>query len=250
MLMERWHRETWTLVHVPTRRPWVTTILDDVSCPSQRSCFAVGEWDNSDGAFPLLERWNGSTWSIGSAAGQRSGLGPLYAVSCTSMSACMAVGVNSDNQGLAERWNGNIWVDEPQSSPANDAGSGLGGVSCVSSTFCAAAGGGSDGGSADISDNSVQEVWNGLNWSVKEDADPQDNINYDLYGVSCASATACLAVGDVAERWNGRAWSVEQTPTQGVLQDVACPSQSSCVAVGLAPGRHNRPVPLVMRWSG
>jgi hypothetical protein len=250
VLVEQWRNGIWTSEHAPTRSNWATSVLHAVSCPSRSSCFAVGEWDDHNGgAFPVLERLNGSAWSLRPAAGNRSALGPLLGVSCTSSSACMAVGVDSDNQGLAERWNGSSWVDEPGSNPNADEFSGLGAVSCASSTFCAAAGGGNEGGSDDIPDSSVQEVWNGANWSVKQDADPSYNINYDLYGISCASASSCLAVGDVAESWNGRAWSLEQTPTQGVLDDVSCPSTSTCFAVGVVPDRHYRGIPLAMRWS-
>lgn len=248
-LVERWDEGTWDVERTSTRRGYATTTLYGVSCLSASSCVAVGEWDNRAGyQFPLLERWNGSAWSIRPTAGRGSGYSYLYGVSCTSSSACTAVGV-ADGQAMAERWNGTRWLVEPGANPDDYSGSGLGAVSCVTSTFCAAAGGGSNADSDEVPDNSVQEIWNGTKWSVKEDVDPNNNINYDLYGVSCASTTACLAVGDVAERWNGTTWSPEPIPTREAMNAVSCPSRSGCVVVGAQPDQRGRDVPLVLRWS-
>ncbi len=249
-LVERWDDSAWRPESVPTRSGYATSALYGVSCLSKRPCLAVGERDDSYGdPFPLLERWNGSRWSVGQAVDSTNGLALLFEVSCTSSTACTAVGEDAGNEGLAVRWNGARWLAEPGSNPDNVNGSGLGAVSCVTRGFCAAAGGGSNADSVNVSDSSVAEIWNGTNWSVDEDVDPNNNVNYDLYGVSCASTTACLAVGYVAERWNGRTWSLEQIPGPDALNAVSCPSTSMCVAVGVA-SVHKRDRPLAIRWSG
>jgi hypothetical protein len=63
-------------------------------------------------------------------------------------------------------------------------------------------------------------------------------------GVSCASATFCIAVGDatgsagqvpLAVAWDGTSWTIQQIPSPaggGVLDGVSCTSASACVAVG------------------
>ena len=89
----------------------------------------------------------------------------------------------------------------------------------------------------------------GLTWSVV----PSPNIkpatnNNELNGVSCVSASDCIAVGEQAgpttagtlvsaliESWNGTAWSVVPSPQPGnrALYGVSCTSAASCTAVGV-----------------
>jgi hypothetical protein len=66
----------------------------------------------------------------------------------------------------------------------------------------------------------LAESWNGSRWRVA--ASPSRGSFSDLYGVSCLSATSCIAVGTYApvpskrapfaETWNGRTWKTEQIP--------------------------------------
>jgi hypothetical protein len=62
-------------------------------------------------------------------------------------------------------------------------------------------------------------------------------------GVSCASATACTAVGaynnttgPLAERWNGTSWKIQRAPNPAVagsiFYGVSCTSAAACTAVG------------------
>jgi hypothetical protein len=65
-----------------------------------------------------------------------------------------------------------------------------------------------------------------------------------LSGVSCAAASACLAVGSyytsaagprltLAERWDGRGWQVQRTAApDDALTGVSCPAANACVAAG------------------
>ena len=105
----------------------------------------------------------------------------------------------------------------------------------------------------------------GLTWSVV----PSPNIkpatnNNELNGVSCVSATDCVAVGEQAgrtatgtlvsaliESWNGTAWSVVPSPQPGnrALYGVSCTSAASCTAVGV--NFVNQPnTTLVESWNG
>lgn len=84
--------------------------------------------------------------------------------------------------------------------------------------------------------------------------------------MSCASKTACTAVGSyvngrsgrgftLAERWNGSGWSIQQTPSlggEGYLKGVSCASTSVCTAVGAVgggPGEASGPRMLVERYQ-
>jgi hypothetical protein len=85
--------------------------------------------------------------------------------------------------------------------------------------------------------------------------------------VSCASASACTAVGlavsnsgaqtSLAERWNGTRWSIQGTPNPAVafqisLDGVACPAPSWCTAVGDygVTGTGAERVTLGLQWRG
>jgi hypothetical protein len=75
--------------------------------------------------------------------------------------------------------------------------------------------------------------------------------------VSCASATACAAVGftgvgPLAERWNGTRWSVVPSPRKrtGSLNGVSCVSATSCTAVGTYLGPRVNGKLLAESWNG
>ena len=154
------------------------SVLTAVSCTSRKACVAVGYFNNRSGkSLPVVERWNGARafverwngvrWSIQSnPAGSRPSI--LNGVSCTSATACTAVGsappfVASGPVGapLVERWDGSRWSIEPTNvfSFGPGFGGGLSGVSCASRAFCAAVG---DWG---FPESSLLGRWNGRAWS-------------------------------------------------------------------------------------
>jgi hypothetical protein len=87
-------------------------------------------------------------------------------------------------------------------------------------------------------------------------------LEWEFSGVSCASASACTAVGDyvttadtavaLVETWNGTAWTVRSTPTPagGTLNGVSCTSASACTAVGQSPSTTGGPATLAESWNG
>jgi hypothetical protein len=96
----------------------------------------------------LAERWNGTAWTVqttpnpGSAEGTYS---TLEGVSCTSATACTAVGSSNPiatglTATLAERWNGTAWSIQATPNPSGAETSELNEVSCPSDSACAAAG--------------------------------------------------------------------------------------------------------------
>jgi hypothetical protein len=82
-------------------------------------------------------------------------------------------------------------------------------------------------------------------------------------GVSCASATACTAVGAwwpqtsavtgvAVQAWNGSTWTAEQAPRSGAHADAqlaaaSCASAAACTAVGDARGGGSASAPLAER---
>jgi len=105
--------------------------------------------------------------------------------------------------------------------------------------------------SSDTASNggTLAETWNGTTWTIDRTPDGIGASFSQLDGVSCPSATACVAVGDyvsglgnpqmLAEAWNGKKWAIEPTlsPTglpgqESVLTGVSCASAMACTAVG------------------
>lgn len=61
-------------------------------------------------ALPLIARWDGATWATQNGPSVR---GSLDGVSCTTPTACTAVGVTAIPAGgrpLIERWEGARWT--------------------------------------------------------------------------------------------------------------------------------------------
>ena len=212
-LAERWNGSTWSIQTTPNPAGASDIFLQGVSCTSASACTAVGDYFNGTATVTLAERWNGATWSIQHTPNPAAAPGSILvnAVSCASASACTAVGTYSNgtmNVMLAERWNGTRWSIQHPSSPSGSQASTLAGVSCVSATACTAVGNYNNG----TTRVALAEGWNGTKWSIQHTPNPAGGSNSTLNGVSCASATACTAVGGsfngttgvtLAERWNG-----------------------------------------------
>jgi hypothetical protein len=240
------------------------------------ACVAVGESANSnvDHYVPLVERWDGHRWTV-----QRTPHGNnwyLYSVSCPAATDCIAVGsrlnrASHRNLTLAERWDGHRWSVQQTADPPAPHSSSLQSVSCSSAASCMAVGYYFVAGDP----VALAERWNGHRWSPQRLPDPAGSNETQLYGVSCFSAAACMAIGDrgvrgprlhgatLAERWNGHRWSIEPTPNlvsgptespgatqSSVLSGVSCPSARVCVAVGDGGAAFGNTVTLAERWDG
>jgi hypothetical protein len=192
------------------------------------------------------------TWSVVHSP-DRSGpsYGSLSGVSCVSASSCFAVGnwvaKGAEQHTLAESWNGSSWKIVP-SPDDGTLSSSLAGISCVSASFCVVVGSYEAGSSfGDASAETLVESWNGSAWSIVTSASQAGS----LAGVSCVSASFCVAVGgDLIETWNGSTWSVVSSPGQAgnVLSAVSCSAADSCMAVGYSPGTVNST--LAGSWNG
>jgi hypothetical protein len=251
-LAEAWNGKRWAIKATPNPKGAKSSSLFGVSCTSAAACTAVGDHVKSaPGNYLLLaEFWNGKTWAIKATPNPKGAYyGALDAVSCSSASACTAVGSYLNDVQilgtLAESWNGKRWTFEPSPNPtAAKEGAGLGGVSCTSTTACTAVGLYYNGHGVPLK---VAETWNGKKWTIEATPNPKGAIETYFYEVSCTSVTACTAVGGytvartalvgLAEAWNGKKWAIEATPSPpdsegGNLLGVSCKSATACSAVG------------------
>jgi hypothetical protein len=251
-LAERWNGTKWAIQQTPN--PYRFSFLSAVSCISRRACIAVGMTQHGVTSLPLAERWNGRKWAVMPARNpRRTTDASLSGVSCTSASACTAVGLYylppvsgiSLPRMLAERWNGRKWAI--QHSPP--IGPVLTGVSCTSARACTAVGSYGD----PVLNNMVPfaEHWNGKKWARQAVPTPAKASFLYFSAVSCLSRRACAAVGAyydpvagqvaLAEHWNGKKWAIQPIPTPPRLQlpntdlfinGTSCASVTSCTTVG------------------
>jgi hypothetical protein len=135
----------------------------------------------------------------------------------------------------------------------------LDGVSCVNDNNCTAVGWDDtpSGGPA------LAEHWNGTKWAIQPTPTPTGSTMTVLSGVSCASVTGCMAVGNyqtatgqvaLAETWDGTRWTIQPVPapagaTGSSLDSVSCIATDLCTAVG-DYGTATRGFPLAEIWNG
>ena len=152
----------WSIQQTPNPTGGSDVVLNGVSCASASACTAVGgPAQPATTGVALAEGWNGTTWSIQHTPNPAGGSEiHLLRVSCTSTTACTAVGFYSNattTVTLAERWNGSRWSIQHTPNPAGGSNSTLNGVSCASATACTAVGGSFNG----TTGVTLAERWNG-----------------------------------------------------------------------------------------
>jgi hypothetical protein len=267
---ERWNGTAWSGVTVPNPADApLGAWLDAVSCPSATQCFAIGNYDRAVGhvGYPddLVESWNGSSWKVvPDPVLPNSTTYTLQALSCPGTSDCWATGSWLNQPSAQEpplrggylgyHWNGTKWtavaIENDTYANAGD----LNTISCPVAQLCL--GIGSKG-------HHYTEQWNGSSWTTAR-ITLDGYTGWSVLSVSCATATMCMAAGNITEptandtfavRWNGTAWvnTPSQTPpdaTNGGLQGVACPQAGSCWAVGFWNNGSDPMNAFIERWNG
>jgi len=120
----------------------VENLLYGVSCAAATACTAVGGAIGGHKQIPvnLAEAWNGKSWTLQHVPEPPgSSYSILQGVSCTSPTACTAVGGDSAGT-VAESWNGTRWSVQATPNPPTAGETFFEGVSCTSATTCTAAG--------------------------------------------------------------------------------------------------------------
>ena len=251
-LAVRWNGKHWK--QVPARSPSGATnsYLNGVSCTSAKSCYAVGSYTSSQTmGSTLIERWNGSGWSIMSSPNASGPTTTLAAVSCTGTGAaasCAAVGsyatqpVGNPFYAVAERMVHGRWSIVNTPAASENQSNALTAVSCTSAKSCVAVGGRRRGLGA-----TLIERWNGRVWSVATSMNPKGYLLSQFNGVSCTSATNCIAAGlysrdgfvdfTLINRWNGKRWAIVSSPKPAgaagsAFTGVSCAAANKCFAVG------------------
>jgi hypothetical protein len=246
---------TWNQQQTPIPPGASTWQFSAVSCQPAGGCMAVGTDTSSTSTSLLVEQRLGTTWTVLSApvpAGAVSS--ELLGISCPSATGCTAVGDYSNGivqSPFAESWNGTSWSIQstPVGGGASDAQ--LSGVSCSAAGSCVAVGYYNLNGTTTL----FADLLHGSSWTLMTPDVPAGSTGSNLGGVSCLSASDCVAVGEysnssgdltLAEAWNGSGWTMQTTPNEtagdSVLTGVSCTSATGCTAVGAGA--------MALRWNG
>ena len=96
-------------------------------------------------------------------------------------------------------------------------------------------------------------------WTIQRVPMPAGTAAGELVGVSCPTATLCMAVGNAggvaaAERWSGGAWSPGVLPLPAgaafsTLSGISCPDSGHCIAVGYYRNSFGSDDLLAERWQ-
>jgi hypothetical protein len=247
-LAEQWNGGVWSIQTTPGPAGAEMGVLLSVACTSAVWCTAAGDYlDSRSEPFTLAQQWSTGAWATRPAASPvGTEFAELAGVSCTSSSACVAVGHYLDGLGspraLVDRWNGRSWTEQPLPTPAAARSTELLGVICTPAA-CTAVGGYVSGAGAPMA---LAESWSGSAWTIESPPTPAGAREATLTGVSCSATATCVAVGryreatgtqlPLAEQWDGARWALTPTtPTPeasfATLRGVSC-GGGSCTAVG------------------
>jgi len=219
----------WTIVSAPPTG--VNGELAAVSAVSDTDAWAVGTTNaelNGVGAKPLIDNWNGTSWTQVTAPATPGNTAWLTADSASGTTDAWAVGRTQVNREdfapLGLHWNGTAWSVSPSFATAL-AGQIADGVADISPTDAYAIGGGL--GSAN---SGLVAQWNGSTWSrVTVPRPSTDGLNSNLDAISANGPDDVWIVGTYEDEisstffpnetyslhWNGSTWSVVPMPLVG-----------------------------------
>ena len=221
--------------------------LGSISCPTTTLCTSVGT------AFPfgqpqeLIETATARNWSLPPISGLSAS--QLHGVACTKKT-CTAVGevdlggYPAASVPLVDTQSNGTWTAVSSPDPSNNQDYGVNSllsISCPITTFCVAVGETYRRYEVPLIETLVNGAWSISSYSLNG----ANSGAGKLSGVSCTSATTCVAVGDylgqtLIEVLSAGTWSQSTAPSPGsasALTSVSCPTSTSCVAVGnYSPG--------------
>jgi hypothetical protein len=243
-MAQQWNGGSWAATTLPLPAAATTGYLTGVSCTSTTSCVAVGVYQTSTAVGPLVETFNGTSWTAVTPSIPAGTTAYLEGVSCAAATSCQAVGTWVSNSGggghdVMLAGAGSTWTATESSTAGN-----LTSVACTSTTACLAVGN-QPGTSAGARAQAMRLT--GTTWKPTTIASEGTTDN-TLTGVGCVSATGCLAFGYytgdggdqiLQQQWNGTTWTLSTPPSDNdggasnSLYAVSCVTVTFCVAIGV-----------------
>ena len=231
------------------------TNLTSVACPTSSLCVAVGSYvDRDNHVDGVIDTLSSGVWTAkkaplptGVAAGSTV---QLMAVACHGTGTCAAVGTYQDSgshsQGLLETLANGAWSATEAPLP-NDATSGqnalIQAVACPATGSCYAVGDYDNPEQVGLVETLKNGTWHAAEAKLPAGADPGFQ-SVLLASVSCASSTACTAVGQYLDSAPRNEGLIETLPVGGTSgAEAAVPADGnpapdvglsavSCVASG------------------
>jgi hypothetical protein len=206
-----------------------------VDCSEDGFCMAIGQLQSDHETYPATATYENGAWSEAIVL-SRAGPGTLTSVSCSSRTFCIAGTTQAGGQLVT--WDGTAWSDPELVAPGDDDprtrdGFRVVGVSCTTSTFCAAALYAIHGRyNARHYANVVFKAAGSQTWSSREEA-----VSDQAVDIACTSEKFC-AVSNSSGRlstWDGSTWREGGLgfETTGV-ERLACASASLCVGISVS----------------
>jgi hypothetical protein len=266
--LAQWSGRTWHFQARRGNRFAIRDLLNAISCPTRRTCVAVGARYLQGGTVsrPLARVLTRSRWravSVPAPPAHRGTGSRFTGLSCLSATSCFAVGFNQTPGGvtttLAEYWNGVRWRIQPTRNAAHARSNILTRVSCATARMCETVG-------TFVARSGKQfpfaEHWNGVRWRREAMAVIRPGLGFLLTGVSCPAVRFCMAVGSyvgrnatLTEVWRGVRWRTRPSPSpahklSSNLNDVYCRSPQNCTAIGYSTTTPHRFKTLIEKWNG
>ena len=190
---------------------------------SSGDVWAVGDHTlpSSSVGSTLIERWNGSSWSIVSSPNPGGTLGEdhLRAVSTLDSTHAWAVGYYTGSGGynsMILSWDGSSWTQDTSQNPDASYNVLFGVAAGADDDVWAVGYKGSPSSSALLT-----EHWNGTSWSAVAAPLPRSTISAQFRSVTYITSDNVWAVGyytdstgrkTLAENWDGSSWTIYSTP--------------------------------------
>jgi hypothetical protein len=256
---------SWTIFPSADTSTTLSNFLDGVACPSATLCWAVGQASNGSINQTLIEKFDGTVWTIVPSPNAGSGHDNfLTGVSCSSTTDCWAVGRHSSGSNppvtLALHYNGSMWsvvaAIDPNPSQTNT----LDAVTCLAANDCWAVGGYIG---TDTNGHTLTEHWNGSAWAQVTSGNTSAT-RQGLFGVFCSGSKNCWAVGNfrsgtgnqtLTEHYTGTTWTVVSSPDSSTSQNnfltgVWCVTTNDCWAAGYYVNGSNKKQTLTEHYGG
>lgn len=257
---DEWNGTSWTVATVEANPGDKNGDLRSVSCWSTTGCRASGAYGNKGAGNSLIEGRKEGTWKRIPSPNASNGKNPEFmGISCPETAFCLATGefVNLEageaGAAFASEWEGEEWVRlSPVENPGGQKNGQLQSVSCYEVGVCMSVGGWGKELEGRFVSQAGSEIWtkSTKEWAVVNAEEPAGAKFGMFYGVSCTSATFCMAVGKwsenvssapykaMADTWNGSKWTLvlwsggSEGATEGALHSVSCTAAEECEMVG------------------
>ncbi|HEU5214721.1 MAG TPA: hypothetical protein VFU30_04200 [Gaiellaceae bacterium] len=273
-----WDGSAWKRVPLPSPKGAQAVELVGAAARAVDDVWAVGSWEAPRAPLlrPLVEHWNGTSWSIWPTPSFKV-YGRLLGVTALSPTNAWAVGAAGVRAGkritlrtLVLHWNGHEWTRVPSPNPrtastsAAEIQDAVTSVAAVSPQDMWAVGAYFFRSAKHHTDHTLALHWNGRRWLTVPSPSPGGPAKPSVLTGVTAAAGEVWAVGRYSfrkkqlalfERWDGARWRVVASPGTPGPKD----RRDAFAAASLAPddvwavgmdGSGTNTQPLVERWDG